>query len=62
MNGKNKTCLLRLTEHDVTSLSIKANLLNTDKSKLFRDGAYAYWNQSPLPQGEGFAQPRQPGA
>lgn len=43
---KTKTTLLRLTEEENSLLSAKSILLNTDKSKLLRDGAFSYWNNS----------------
>ena len=48
MTGKNKTCLLRMTERDLSLFSAKASILGTDKSKLFRDGAFCYWGNKDI--------------
>ncbi len=44
---KTKNCLIRLSESDHTVLDAKAALLGTDKSKLFRNAAFQYWNGAP---------------
>lgn len=43
---KDKNCILRITQQEDDVFKFKAALLGLDKSKLFRNGAVAYWGSS----------------
>ena len=46
---KTKSCLLRLTEHECSLFSVKSKILGTNKSELFRNGAFHYWGSHKEP-------------
>ena len=44
MSNKTKTCLIRLSEMDNAVFDVKSAVLGINKSKLFRNAAFHYWN------------------